>query len=185
MHPGLPEDRDGFRFRGGHVALDLTATLARRLRDQPTELLVSPSDLDRWLVSSGLATTSLGSSDTDVGLARAIREAIYAIAIGKISKAAREQLNSVAALPSASPQLSASGKVVRLGSATEQLATIAGRAVELFGGADAPRIRQCEGSGCAILFLDQSHSGRRRWCSMEGCGNRAKAEAFRHRSRGT
>jgi predicted RNA-binding Zn ribbon-like protein len=116
-------------------------------------------------------------------LARTLREAIYVIAIGKISRAAREQLNSIAALRPAAPQLSASGKVIRRGGASAQLATIAAQAVELFGGVDAPRIRQCEGSGCAILFLDQSRSGRRRWCSMEGCGNRAKAEAFRHRGR--
>lgn len=181
----LPEDRDGFRFRGGHVALDLTATLTRRLKDDPKDLLTGPRDLDRWLVSSGLASTYPGSAGSDLALARALREAIYVIAVGKISKAAREQLNSIAALRPAAPQLLASGKLVRRGGASEQLATIAGQAVELFGGADAPRIRQCEGNGCAILFLDQSRSGRRRWCSMEGCGNRAKAEAFRHRSRET
>lgn len=181
MH--LPEDRDGFRFRGGHPALDLASTLARRLKDDPKDLLASPRDLDRWLVSSGLASKSPGSAESDLALARTLRETIYAIATGKISKAARERLNSIAALRSAAPQLSASGRLVRLGGASEQLATIAGQAVELFGGADAQRIRQCEGSGCAILFLDQSRSGRRRWCSMDGCGNRAKAEAFRHRSR--
>lgn len=179
----VPEDRDGFRFRGGHVALDLASTLTRRLKDDPKELLANPRDLDRWLVSSGLASTFPGSAGPDLALARTLREAIYAIAIGRISKAAREQLNSIAALRPAAPQLSASGKVVRRGGASEQLATIAGQAVELFGGPDAPRIRQCEGNGCAILFLDQSRSGRRRWCSMEGCGNRAKAEAFRLRSR--
>ena len=181
MH--LPEDRDGFRFRGGHVALDLASTLTRRLKDDPKDLLTSPRDLDRWLVSSGLASTYPGSASSDLALARTLREAIYVIAIGKTSRAAREQLNSIAALRPAAPQLSASGKVVRRGGASEQLAAIAGQAVELFGGADAPRIRQCEGNGCAILFLDQSRSGRHRWCSMEGCGNRAKAEAFRHRGR--
>ncbi|MFL6724711.1 MAG: CGNR zinc finger domain-containing protein [Sphingomicrobium sp.] len=179
----MPEDRDGFRFRGAHVALDLTSTMTRRLKDDPKDLLASPRDLDRWLVSSGLAAESPGSVESDLALARALREAIYVLALGKNSRAAREQLNSIAALRPAVPNLSASGKVVRRGSASEQLATIAGQAVELFGSADASRVRQCEGSGCAILFLDQSRSGRRRWCSMEGCGNRAKAEAFRHRSR--
>lgn len=183
MQLDLPEDRDGFRFRGGHVALDFAATLAGRLKDQPRELLASPADLDRWLVSSGLASTRPGATEQDLLLARALREAIYAIAIGQISTSAREELNSVAAMRPAAPQLSASGEVVRRGRAAEQLATIAGQAVELFGDADAGRIRKCKGNGCAILFLDQSRSGHRRWCSMEGCGNRAKAEAFRRRSR--
>jgi len=29
--------------------------------------------------------------------------------------------------------------------------------------------------GCGFLFLDTSKNHSRRWCSMEGCGNRAKA----------
>lgn len=183
MQLDLPEDRDGFRFRGGHVALDFAATLAGRLKDQPRELLASPADLDRWLVSSGLASTPPRATEQDLSLARVLREVIHAIAIGHASKSARDELNSIAALRPAAPHLSASCKVVRRGNAAEQVATIAGQAVELFGGADAARIRQCEGNGCAILFLDQSRSGHRRWCSMEGCGNRAKAEAFRRRSR--
>ncbi|WP_170947120.1 CGNR zinc finger domain-containing protein [Bordetella genomosp. 2] len=36
-----------------------------------------------------------------------------------------------------------------------------------------PRLRQCE--ACSWLFLDTSRGGRRRWCSMATCGNRAKA----------
>lgn len=41
------------------------------------------------------------------------------------------------------------------------------------------RIRQCDGINCGWLFVDTSKSGRRRWCSMEICGNRAKARRFR------
>ena len=57
-----PEDRDGFRFRGGHVALDLAATLGARLKAQPRELLAAPADLDRWLVSAGLAEREPGAT---------------------------------------------------------------------------------------------------------------------------
>jgi predicted RNA-binding Zn ribbon-like protein len=38
-----------------------------------------------------------------------------------------------------------------------------------------PRLRVCSGDDCGWLFLDASKAGRRRWCSMAGCGNRAKA----------
>jgi predicted RNA-binding Zn ribbon-like protein len=37
------------------------------------------------------------------------------------------------------------------------------------------RVRQCANSQCRWLFLDDSKSGNRRWCSMSACGNRAKA----------
>jgi predicted RNA-binding Zn ribbon-like protein len=179
------ETRDGFRFRGGHLALDLVATLAGRLKDQPKELLASPEDLDRWLVSSGLAATPPRASSLDLELARNLREAIYSVACDGSAQAARDQLNSIATMPSAAPQLTGSGALIHKGSASELIATIAREAVELFGGSDAHRIRNCEGDGCALLFVDLSRSGRRRWCSMDGCGNRAKAEAFRRRSRAT
>ena len=181
--PSLPEDRDGFRFRGGHPALDLTATLAGRKKAESRELLASADDLDRWLVSSGLAAGAPHATRDDVGVARDLREAIYALASGRASKPARETLNAVARLPAARPKLSASGKLVREGSAAELLATIAGQGVELLGGPERARIRQCEGETCTILFLDLSRSGARRWCSMQGCGNRAKARAFRERGK--
>ena len=180
----VPEDRDGFRFRGGHVALDLAATLAARRKETPRELLETPADLDRWLVSSGLAGKAPHATREDVELARGLREAIYALASGRRSSVAREVLNSVAGRPAAQPRLTASGQLVREGSAGQYLATIAGLGVELLGGADRTRIRQCEGEGCALLFLDLSRSGGRRWCSMQGCGNRAKAREFRKRGRG-
>lgn len=177
-----PEDRDGFRFRGGHVALDLAATLSGRLKSEPRELLETPDDLDRWLVSAGLIARRPGANGRDLRLARFLREAIYGIASGKGSRADRECLNSIAGMPAARPRLTASGALERDGSARELLATIAREAVELLGGPARARIRTCE--GCPLLFLDLSRSGARRWCSMSGCGNRAKARAFRERGRG-
>ncbi|HIC14689.1 MAG TPA: CGNR zinc finger domain-containing protein, partial [Gemmatimonadetes bacterium] len=45
------------------------------------------------------------------------------------------------------------------------------------------RIRQCASEDCIYWFLDTSKSGRRRWCSMARCGNRAKvAKHYRQRS---
>ncbi len=44
---------------------------------------------------------------------------------------------------------------------------------------DAPRVRACPGHGCGWLFLDGS--GRRRWCQMAVCGNRAKQARIRER----
>lgn len=40
---------------------------------------------------------------------------------------------------------------------------------------DPHRIRRCAGPGCVLHFFDVSKRGERRWCSMAGCGNRAKA----------
>ncbi|REJ11423.1 MAG: hypothetical protein C6W59_17780 [Paenibacillaceae bacterium] len=40
------------------------------------------------------------------------------------------------------------------------------------------RIRKCEHPSCILHFVDTSKSGRRRWCSMELCGNRQKAAEY-------
>ena len=51
-------------------------------------------------------------------------------------------------------------------------------AAELLASPQRPRIRACAAEDCGWLFLDTSRSGRRRWCSMRSCGNRAKARRF-------
>ncbi|MGH9215099.1 MAG: CGNR zinc finger domain-containing protein [Acidimicrobiales bacterium] len=48
---------------------------------------------------------------------------------------------------------------------------------------DPSRIRRCAGPTCVLLFLDVSKSGRRRWCDMAVCGNRAKVAAHQARAR--
>jgi predicted RNA-binding Zn ribbon-like protein len=43
------------------------------------------------------------------------------------------------------------------------------------------RVRRCSDPRCPRVFLDTTKNGRRRWCDMATCGNRAKAA--RHRKR--
>ena len=59
---------------------------------------------------------------------------------------------------------------------------IAQSAVELLLSNDLNRVGQCEDDrGCGWLFFDTSRNRARRWCSMESCGNRAKAQRFYQR----
>ena len=67
------------------------------------------------------------------------------------------------------------------GDALQLLAFVANEAVTLLGGTDRGRLRKCGNEGCAILFVDLSRSGARRWCSMAACGNRHKVAEFRRR----
>ena len=46
---------------------------------------------------------------------------------------------------------------------------------------DTTRLRVCENPQCRWVFKDTSRTGRRKWCSMRSCGNRAKVA--RHRAR--
>ncbi len=63
------------------------------------------------------------------------------------------------------------------------LRPIARSAAELLTSDDLARVRECDGATCTWLFLDQSRNRSRRWCSMESCGNRAKARRHYHRQR--
>jgi predicted RNA-binding Zn ribbon-like protein len=45
------------------------------------------------------------------------------------------------------------------------------------------RVRRCVGARCTRVFLDVTKNGRRRWCDMATCGNRAKAARHRERLR--
>jgi predicted RNA-binding Zn ribbon-like protein len=45
------------------------------------------------------------------------------------------------------------------------------------------RLRVCANDSCAWTFFDSSRTGRRKWCDMNTCGNRAKAARHRERHR--
>lgn len=46
---------------------------------------------------------------------------------------------------------------------------------------ELPRVRRCADPRCQRVFFDNTKNGRRRWCDMATCGNRAKAA--RHREK--
>lgn len=43
------------------------------------------------------------------------------------------------------------------------------------------RLKACREPSCRWAYYDHSRNRRRTWCSMETCGNRAKARASHHR----
>jgi predicted RNA-binding Zn ribbon-like protein len=172
-----------FRLGLGSVALDLVATVADRPGSH-RERLHAPGDLDRWLAEEGLASGKAASSE-DLAAARALREAVWSLverslAAGSPRPADRRLVNEWAARHPHVPQLAAGWSLASgrtdVGTA---LSTVAQDAVDLLAGPDRGRIRRC--GRCTLHFVDRSRPGNRRWCSMELCGNRSKAEAFRDR----
>lgn len=65
-----------------------------------------------------------------------------------------------------------------LGLPLDQLAILA---ADLLASPSRDHVRACPGDACGWLFLDPR--GRRRWCSMSTCGNRAKVRAHAARTR--
>ncbi len=45
------------------------------------------------------------------------------------------------------------------------------------------RVRRCASPRCGRVFFDASRNGKRRWCEMATCGNRAKAARHRQKVR--
>jgi predicted RNA-binding Zn ribbon-like protein len=178
-----------FRFRSGRVSLDLTATVVGRYRE-PVEQLAEPADLVRWFAVAGMAPAPRRVTAAELRLARGLREAIYAVAQATRSRAALpagdlDTVNAIAAHPAPEPRLGADGTVAwHAGEpARAALAHIARDAIALLSGPLAERIGECAGEDCALLFVDTSRPGRRRWCADGACGNRQHVRDHRARQR--
>ena len=65
----------------------------------------------------------------------------------------------------------------------DALAAVAEPLVAVIAAGGVERLRICANDGCRWVFQDGSRTGRRRWCSMASCGNRAKAARHRERKR--
>ena len=59
--------------------------------------------------------------------------------------------------------------------AATMLAPVLWSAGALLTGTPLTKVRECANRQCLWLFVDDSRNGTRRWCSMQACGNRAKA----------
>ncbi len=173
-----------FTFVSGNLGLDLAGTVGHR-RNERVEMLASPQDLGRWVVAAGLLDTPPAVTGDDLRHAVALREAIYRLATAArrgepLPGPDRERLNTAAAPPPAGVTLTADG-LERTGDLPAAMSSAARAAIELLGGPGRDLIRECEAAPCTRLYVDASHRRTRRWCDMRGCGNRAKAAAFRAR----
>ena len=65
----------------------------------------------------------------------------------------------------------------------EALARLADALADALADGDTSRFRICANDACRWVFEDTSRGGRRRWCDMQSCGNRAKVRRFRSRQR--
>ncbi|OKH99220.1 hypothetical protein A6A06_27065 [Streptomyces sp. CB02923] len=183
---------------GGRTCLDFVNTLRDRLRT-PRETLLVPQDLRRWLEWAGLPTPAHPAAARDAAaltLARELRDAVdravLATVDGSLPAPADLSLinRTAAALPSPAPQLAViDGKLVNsppaapaVADLTAGLALVAQDAVALLPSPEVLRIRVCGADHCGVRFVDRSPAHNRRWCSMELCGNRAKARRHQERA---
>ena len=193
------------RLLGGALCLDFANTLNGHSRAAPHEYLLGYPDLVIWSRRSGILTdieaerllrlAEGNSRAATSAYKRAIelRETIFrvfsALALDKSPKSA-----DIAALTEARLDALNHSTIDRTGdgyvvdwidkSALDRMLwPIALSAAELLTSPRLARVRECEGDRCDWLFVDTSRNHLRRWCSMDECGNRAKAQRFLARQR--
>jgi predicted RNA-binding Zn ribbon-like protein len=188
----LPAWELDFRFTSGRLCLAFCGTVGERWR-RNFERLRSPSDLARWVVAAGLLWPEPAVTEPGLAHARVLREAIYratraGMADKPVTAGDREMINEWARQPDLAPQMAAHGMRASLGSAgplAACLSSIARDAVDLLTGPDLDRVRECAAPDCALLFLDRSRPGKRRWCADRACGSRARSASYRRRHKTT
>jgi predicted RNA-binding Zn ribbon-like protein len=180
----LPPEELRFHWKSGRVCLDLLATVGERWR-RSFERLRTPEDLALWCVEAGLLAQPPAVSARQLAAGRKLREAINRLARPGLEPEAGDlgELNRWAAKAPLAPQLTTHGEVIWTSERPLEavLATIARDAVDLLSGPLAGRIRECGAPDCALLFVDASRPGQRRWCSGTACGNRTRTKTYRAR----
>lgn len=176
-----------FDFVADRPVLDFVATVAER-GTTDLEKFRTGADVARWVRESGLVENRLTVTEDQLGKVRALREAMFGLITALIDRgsphaADRKLVNGAAAEPRPDVELSVTGLVRRTGDLDAVLAVLAVDCIELFHGPDRDALSRCADARCTRPFIDRSRGHRRRWCDMKGCGDRAKAAAYRQRRR--
>jgi len=193
---------DGFLFVANRPALDLLNTKPM-LAQGPTELLPDFDALRRWLIASGIVSSTKAKN-----LLRSWRNSPEAASFLKDLLAFRERLRDAVfrmegglapsdefiqevntALLKYPPIMALrkrKGRIVREPlfepkRPADLWVPILDGVANLLSEPENDRIRQCE--ACVLHFFDISKKGSRRWCSMNICGNKLKVAAYQRRRR--
>jgi predicted RNA-binding Zn ribbon-like protein len=208
------EPPDRFTPFGGRLCLDFANTVNGRLTTSPEDLLATVRDLATWGLRMNLLAEVGASSVVDaaganpdraafvharvVGLRESVYSVFAAIATGEHPPrgAVRDLIDTYRTV------LADAELVAGVGSAPWRWLPTPGddplqldwlvwpvirSTLDLLTSNDLPRLKRCAGAdrGCAGLFVDDTKNGIRRWCSMDGCGSRAKMRRLYARRRAT
>ena len=183
-------------FIGDHLAIDFVNT-ARMVGGELTDTLQTDHDVRVWLslanvpVSSRPATWQAGAL---VAAARHLRQAALK-AIEAKKRGERPPLKILNAFLNSS---TSHGILIEQSASTlefrrvyhgvtpeEFLAPVTESVADLLAHADFDLVRKCASERCVLWFYDRTKGHGRRYCTAEGCGNRAKVAAYRARARET
>jgi len=194
-----------FEFSADALCLDLANTWGNR-QDQTDDQLSYYGDLMEWAQQAGIldgrgrrglqeyAKGHPAEAEDAFGAALGLREVVYrvcsAAAAGRSpDDGDLEVLNRwLAKVPRR--RLRSGGECCEWewveddGDLSRVMWPVLRSAGDLLTSAKVKQIRECEAPDCCWLFVDSSRGGRRKWCDMSVCGNRAKARRYYARHRG-
>jgi predicted RNA-binding Zn ribbon-like protein len=192
-----------FHFIGDELCLDFINTEAVD-QDQRVDLLGSFDDLMAWYTQAKVVDPAQAKAiarHSHDAAARALREArqlramlremVERLTEGRtnVPQATLDQLNRLLRAREGYSEIvrTKEGYETRFRSRVDEpahlLVAIAESAARLLSDGDLTLLRKCQNPRCILYFYDTTKNHRRRWCSMAGCGNRAKVAAFYQRNR--
>ncbi len=191
---------------GGQLCLDFANTVDWRLGDSQRDWFTAYGDLVAWSRHTGIlskaqarrllkeAKVSPAAAAAVFRQALALRELIYRV-FSLIAHGHMPTKDDVGELNCTLSKWLARMRLVQTAGSFEwgwaenggglerPLWHVIQSAAALLTEGKLDRVRQCRDGRCGWLFFDTSKNRSRRWCSMEDCGNRAKARRHYERSR--
>jgi len=159
--------------------------------EYPTEDFADPEALERWLVHYELMDPGAALTGADLELVLRVREALRNVLMtnngGELDPAAVDTLNAAAKTAELLVRFDTPDGGARLEPMRGGIDGAVGRLLAIVERAQAhgtwARLKACPDVDCGWVFYDWSKNRSATWCSMEVCGNRNKARAYRERQR--
>lgn len=159
--------------------------------EPPTDQLATPGSTERWLRENSLLE---GSGAVDEGGAQRLRDFREAVRLALLAHAGEADASvawhRVHDLAENVPLAMHFGmqpgdaSLAPAGSGAEEtMGRLVAAIYDAFRTGTWPRLKACRMDDCLWAFYDHSKNGSGAWCSMMGCGNRAKAQRRRARAR--
>jgi predicted RNA-binding Zn ribbon-like protein len=138
--------------------------------------------LARWLRARGLWAGRPGGPD--LVAAREVREALRELL--RTNNGCAADTDAAAAVldragRTAGVHVSFGAGKLRLVAPQGGIGAVLAAAGQAMADGSWTRLKACRSDGCRWAFVDSSRNRSRHWCSMQVCGNREKARAFRRR----
>lgn len=206
-------DMDHLELLGGRLCLDFTNTVDRSARgERRHEYLIAYPDLVAWGRHSGVLTRNESERLLEeakhrpeeaaavfgraLALRDAVQEVFYAVVAGQDPPArgldkVEEEFREALAHSRIVRGEDGFGWVSRggpgeLGRVLWPVACSAHELLISSTSSELERVHRCPGDDgcCGWLFVDSTKNGTRKWCSMAGCGSRAKMKRLYRRRQG-